>query len=56
MWPGCNEWDVGILHRFFFPWDVDEIRKIKLPGLKTLDWVAWNYEKSGGFQCEMHTI
>jgi hypothetical protein len=47
--PGCNEWDIGTLRRFFSPWDVDEIRKIKLPTHKTPDWVAWNYERTGVF-------
>jgi hypothetical protein len=49
MRPSCNEWDIGILRHFFFPWDVTEIRKIKLPSHKTSDWVAWNYERTGVF-------
>jgi hypothetical protein len=49
MRPGCNEWDVGILRRFFYPWDADDILKIKLPAIKTQDWVVWNYENSGVF-------
>jgi hypothetical protein len=49
MKTGHNEWDMRILCQFFYPWDVDDILKIKLPMLKTSDWVAWNYENIGGF-------
>jgi hypothetical protein len=49
MRPGCHEWNVGILGRFFYPWDVDDILKIKLPAVKTQDWVAWNYENNRVF-------
>jgi hypothetical protein len=45
MRPGSNEWDDGTLHRFFYPWDANEIRKIKLPVNKSPDWVAWHYER-----------
>jgi hypothetical protein len=41
MRPGINEWDEAILHRFFFPWDVQEILKIKLPGIRSPDWIAY---------------
>jgi hypothetical protein len=34
---------------FFFHWDVQEILKIKLPGIKAPDWIAWKYEKTGMF-------
>lgn len=34
---------------FFFPCDVDEILKIKLPAKRCADWVAWNFENSGVF-------
>jgi hypothetical protein len=44
-----NEWDEGTLRRFFYPWDVDEILKTKLPVNKVPDWVAWYYEKVGIF-------
>jgi hypothetical protein len=46
---GSNEWDDGTLRRYFFPWDVDEIMKIRLPATKRPDWVAWQYEKFGVF-------
>jgi hypothetical protein len=37
---GSNEWDEATLQRYFYPWDVEEILKIKLPANKRLDWVA----------------
>jgi hypothetical protein len=46
---GSNEWDEGTLRRYFFPWDVEDILKIKLPANKRSDWVVWQYEKSGLF-------
>jgi hypothetical protein len=46
---GSNEWDEGTLRRYFFPWDVDEILKIRLPATKRPDWVTWQYEKTGLF-------
>jgi hypothetical protein len=46
---GSNEWDEGTLHRYLYPWDVDEILKIKLPMSKTPNWIAWSYEKLGVF-------
>jgi hypothetical protein len=49
MSQGSNEWDEATLRRYFQPWDVDKILKIKLPTNKILDWVAWQYEKSGVF-------
>jgi hypothetical protein len=49
MRPGTNEWDEAILYRYFYPWDVQEILKIKLPGIKTPDWIAWHFEKTGLF-------
>jgi hypothetical protein len=44
-----NEWDEGTLRRYFYPWDVEEILKIKLSEAKTPDQLAWSYEKSGIF-------
>jgi ribonuclease HI len=49
MRPNSNEWDEGKLRRFFQPWDVDEILKVRLPLNKAPDWVAWQYEKTGIF-------
>jgi hypothetical protein len=49
MHQGSNEWDEGMLRRYFYPWDVEEILKIKLSANKRPDWVAWPYEKSGVF-------
>jgi hypothetical protein len=37
---GSNDWDEGTLRRYFYPWDVHEILKIKLPANKKSDWVA----------------
>jgi hypothetical protein len=49
MHQGTNECDEGTLRRYFYPWDVDEVLKIKVPVNKGPDWVAWQYEKSGIF-------
>jgi hypothetical protein len=49
MRPGTNERDEDTLRRFFYPWDVVEILKIKLPENKTPDLIAWHYEKTGLF-------
>jgi hypothetical protein len=46
---GSNEWDEGTLRQYLYPWDVEEILKIKLSINKIPDWVAWQYEKSGVF-------
>jgi hypothetical protein len=43
---GSNEWDEGLPRRYLFPWDVDEVLKIKVPWNKGSDCVAWQYEKS----------
>jgi hypothetical protein len=40
MRPWTNEWDEGMLRRFFYPWDVVEIIKIKLTENKTPDLIA----------------
>jgi hypothetical protein len=44
-----NSWDESTLRRYFYPWDVDEILKIKLPANASVDRIAWHYEKSGVF-------
>jgi hypothetical protein len=49
MRQGTNEWDEGMLRRYFYTWDVDEILKIRLPVNKISDWVARQYEKTGIF-------
>jgi hypothetical protein len=49
MWQGTNEWDEGMLRCYMFPWDVDEVLKIKLPLNRGPDCVAWQNEKSGIF-------
>jgi hypothetical protein len=47
MRPDFNEWDEGTLRRDFYPWDVEEIVKIKLPEAKTSDWLPWSYQNRG---------
>ena len=37
------------MRRFFFPCDIPEILKIKLPSTRTNDFLAWNYENLGIF-------
>jgi hypothetical protein len=37
MRSGSNDWDQGMLRRFFYPWDVEDILKIKLPAFKSPD-------------------
>jgi hypothetical protein len=49
MLEGSTEWDEGRVRQYFFPRDVQEILKIKLPANKTSDSIAWQYEKSGIF-------
>jgi hypothetical protein len=49
MLEGSTEWDDGRVRQYFFPRDVQEILKIKLPANKTSDSIAWQYEKSGIF-------
>lgn len=42
-------WDETLIRRFFFPCDVEEILKIKIPLQECDDWMAWNCEKTGVF-------
>lgn len=42
-------WDETLLRRYFYPCDVAEIMKIKIPWSRCADWLAWNFEKSGMF-------
>jgi hypothetical protein len=44
-----NDWDEGIIRRYFHSWDAEEILKIRLPLNKSPDFVARHYEKSGIF-------
>lgn len=37
------------MRRYFFPCDVAEILKIKIPANRCADWIAWNFEKTGVF-------
>jgi hypothetical protein len=46
---GSGSWDEAVVHRYFYPWDVDEILKMKLPSVDMSDCVDWHYEKSGLF-------
>ncbi|RCV15156.1 hypothetical protein SETIT_3G035300v2 [Setaria italica] len=41
-----NIWDEAAIRRFFYPYDANEILKIKLPSTPSADWVAWNFEKT----------
>uniref|UniRef100_K3Z040 RNase H type-1 domain-containing protein n=1 Tax=Setaria italica TaxID=4555 RepID=K3Z040_SETIT len=43
----ANIWDEAAIRRFFYPCNVDEILKIKLPSTPSADWIAWNFEKTG---------
>ncbi|WVZ57554.1 hypothetical protein U9M48_007926 [Paspalum notatum var. saurae] len=44
-----RRWDESMLERYFFPNDVEEIMKIRLPTSEQEDHVAWHYERSGCF-------
>lgn len=44
-----GQWDEAVVRRYFYPWDVEEILKIKLPRRDTEDVIAWHYEKTGVF-------
>jgi hypothetical protein len=44
-----KQWDEAIIRRYFYPWDVDEILKIKLSEVEMEDVIAWQFEKSGCF-------
>jgi hypothetical protein len=46
---GSGSWHEAVVHRYFYPWDVDEILKMKLPSVDMSDSVAWHYEKFGLF-------
>jgi hypothetical protein len=37
-----NSWDESTLRRYFYPWDVDKILKIKLPANAFVDRIAWH--------------
>lgn len=45
----ARSWDETALRRYFYPCDVVEILKIKLPMKRCAAFVAWNFEKSGMF-------
>jgi hypothetical protein len=49
MREGTNDWDEAKIRRFFQPWDVEEILKIKIPTCKGPDIIAWHFERSGVF-------
>jgi hypothetical protein len=44
-----GSWDETAIRRYFYPCDVVEIFKIKLPVQETEDFVAWHFEKTGIF-------
>jgi len=45
----ARSWDETLVRRYFYPCDVEEILKIKIPPTECPDYVAWNFEKSGLF-------
>lgn len=45
----ARSWDETLVRRYFYPCDVEEILKIKIPHEECHDYVAWNFEKSGLF-------
>lgn len=47
--PGTNLWNEPLIRSLFFPFDADEILKIRLPPPKTNDFIAWHFEKTGSF-------
>lgn len=44
-----KEWDKELIENIFFPFDAEEILKIKIPTAKVDDCIAWHYEKTGLF-------
>lgn len=44
-----NSSNEAVVRRFFYPYDVDEILKIKLPSTPCIDWIAWSFERTGMF-------
>jgi hypothetical protein len=49
MREGMNNWDEAKIRRFFQPWDVEEVLKIKIPACKGPDIIAWHFERYGVF-------
>lgn len=43
---GEKSWDAGLINQICYPFDAEEILKIKIPQFQTEDFLAWHYEKS----------
>ena len=44
-----KEWNEELVRQIFYPFDADEICKIRIPSSDVEDRIAWYYEKSGEF-------
>lgn len=49
MLPNSKEWNEQLIRQIFYPFDADEICKIKIPTAEVGDQIAWHYETNGVF-------
>lgn len=44
-----REWDKELIGNIFYPFDAEEIYKIRIPSTEIEDCIAWHYERNGNF-------
>jgi hypothetical protein len=47
--PESKEWNSELIGNIFYPFDAEEILKMKIPSAEVDDCIAWHYEKNGVF-------